>query len=484
MWFEVDKDGLAKLLERKGKAFAVLELIQNAWDAVESSKSNITRNVQISITPVPGRALSRLVVSDDHPDGFSDLRHSFTLFADTAKRTDPEQRGRFNLGEKLVLALCETACIKSTTGSVYFGQSGRRTSREKTGNGSEFSGLIRMTRDELEETFRVVSTVIPPRTVNTFLNGKQLVERVPVIEFVATLPTELADDDGYIRKTARKTTVQLFEVLDGEIASIYEMGIPVIDTGDKYHVNVLQKVPMNSDRDNVPPSYLQTLRVLVLNEMHQKLSPDESNADWARAATSDVRCSDSAMTKMLDHRFGQKRASYDPSDPESNMKVVSLGYTLITGRQMSKQEWNNARRAGVIPPAGQVAPCKPTFSSIAPLLGRDKWTDGMVDVVQYTKDLAYKLMGIDLSVYLLDGVGYDAIYERRDDNAASLTYYVKSLGVEWFDLKNPDVDRLIIHEFGHQISGNHLSTEYHEALCKIGADMKQLALTDPDFFNR
>ena len=31
-WFTVDKDGLAQILEKRGKGFAVLELIQNAWD--------------------------------------------------------------------------------------------------------------------------------------------------------------------------------------------------------------------------------------------------------------------------------------------------------------------------------------------------------------------------------------------------------------------------------------------------------------------
>ena len=31
-WFEVDKDGLAQILERKGKEFALFELVQNAWD--------------------------------------------------------------------------------------------------------------------------------------------------------------------------------------------------------------------------------------------------------------------------------------------------------------------------------------------------------------------------------------------------------------------------------------------------------------------
>ena len=31
-WFEIDKQGLAKILERKGKEFVVFELLQNCWD--------------------------------------------------------------------------------------------------------------------------------------------------------------------------------------------------------------------------------------------------------------------------------------------------------------------------------------------------------------------------------------------------------------------------------------------------------------------
>ena len=31
-WFDVDKKGLAKLLEKKGKSFILYELIQNCWD--------------------------------------------------------------------------------------------------------------------------------------------------------------------------------------------------------------------------------------------------------------------------------------------------------------------------------------------------------------------------------------------------------------------------------------------------------------------
>jgi hypothetical protein len=75
-YFEVDKKGLAKLLEEKGKQFAVYELIQNAWDTS-------AKKVDITFKKIPGRPLARIVVTDDDPDGFIDLTHSFTLFAES-----------------------------------------------------------------------------------------------------------------------------------------------------------------------------------------------------------------------------------------------------------------------------------------------------------------------------------------------------------------------------------------------------------------
>jgi hypothetical protein len=41
-WFEVDKQGLAKILERKGKEFVLFELVQNAWDEPGVTKVNVT----------------------------------------------------------------------------------------------------------------------------------------------------------------------------------------------------------------------------------------------------------------------------------------------------------------------------------------------------------------------------------------------------------------------------------------------------------
>src|SRR5262252_513554 len=147
-WFEVDAQGLAKLVRRKGMSFILHELLQNAWD------THATR-VDVELSPIAGRQLIRLVVTDNDPQGFIKLDHGYTLYAESLKKADPTKRGRFNLGEKLVVAACETAKLQSTTGTIYFERVGkelqRRETREKLPEGSRFEAEIRMTRAELEE---------------------------------------------------------------------------------------------------------------------------------------------------------------------------------------------------------------------------------------------------------------------------------------------------------------------------------------------
>ena len=57
--------------------------------------------------------------------------------------------------------------------------------------------------------------------------------------------------------------MSLYEPLPGEVASLYEMGLPIVCTEDKWHVSVGQKIPLNKDRNNVPPRYLKAVRTLV-----------------------------------------------------------------------------------------------------------------------------------------------------------------------------------------------------------------------------
>lgn len=93
------------------------------------------------------------------------------------------------------------------------------------------------------------------------------------------------------------------------------------------------------------PAYLRAVRTLVLNEMYGKLEQADANETWVRQASSDPDCSHEAIKKILDLRFGEKRAAYDPSDPESNKTWVSKGGTVVYGSMMNAQEWKKAKEA-------------------------------------------------------------------------------------------------------------------------------------------
>ena len=96
-WFSVDKSGLGRQAEEQGKGRLVGELIQNALD-----EPGVTQ-IAVTLALVPGQDLADLSVEDDAPEGFRNLSDAYTLFAESYKRRNPEQRGQFNLGESASL---------------------------------------------------------------------------------------------------------------------------------------------------------------------------------------------------------------------------------------------------------------------------------------------------------------------------------------------------------------------------------------------
>lgn len=477
-WFAVDKEGLGKQAEEHSKGRLIGELIQNALD-----EQGVTR-VDVTLSVIPGRPLAEIVVDDDSPEGFRDLSHAYTLFAESYKRGDPTRRGQFNLGEKLVLALCESASVSTTKGTVMFELGGGRLEkpRRKRARGSEFRGRFRMTREEFPDVCDYLRSLLVPESIALTFNGDRLMSRQPLRTFSATLATPIADQQGVMRCKLRETLVGLFKPLEGETTSLYEMGLPIVETGDKWHVNICQKIPLNRDRDNVQPAYLRAIRALVLNEAHDLLTADDANRPFVRDGSSHPNCSAKAIRKVLDLRFGKKRASYDPSDPEANKKWVSQGGTLVYGAMLNADEWKNAKDADAIQPAGQLCPTAKPYSldpnaPSADVIPPEKWTDGMRNIAAYAAFLARTLMDINIVVMMVRTSNrFVACYgnERLDFN-------VLRLGHRWFEQgASEDVDRLLIHEFGHQYSGDHLSSDYHEALCILGAKLKRLALEAPD----
>jgi hypothetical protein len=462
--------------EEHGKGRLIGELVQNALD-----EPGVTQ-IAVALALVPGRPLADLTVEDDSPEGFKDLSHAYTLFAESYKRTNPEQRGQYNFGEKLVLAVCEQASISTTKGTVLFTGDGRiERPRRKRERGSALQGRIMLTREGYPEVCGYLRSLLLPDGVVVTFNGDRLLPRKPLRTFEASLETLLADDQGVMRPRVRKTQVAIYEALPDEVPGLYEMGLPVVETGDRWHVSVGQKVPLNRDRDNVKPGFLQAVRVAVLNAAYDLLATEEeATAAWCKLAGSDRRCADEATKHLIRLRFGEKVAAPDPSDVEAMKRFKSQGGTMVVG--LSKGEWSNVRRSGAVLPAGQLCPTAKPYSADpdadpVTIIPEEKWTEGMKNVTAYAVFLARALMQVSLTVSVVHTTNnFRACYGSR-----RLDLNLLRLGHKWFEQgATEDVDALLIHEFGHEHSGDHLSEKYHEALCKLGAGLKKLALERPE----
>ena len=223
---DIDKEGRRKSLGQKDKFFLLTEMVSNAWD------EDITK-VEVTLSRPDEAGQSWLRVIDNRPTGWADLTHSHTLFAESAKKGSSSKRGRFNAGEKDVLALAIEARVTTIKGQVLFNEDGTRTEGTETREvGSEFAGRFHLTLEEYEHIVRQAKLLLPPKDVATTINGIELPYREPVGTFLDTLSIPLADNEGVMRNTERQTQVHLYEKLPGEVAMIFEMGIPVVELGD------------------------------------------------------------------------------------------------------------------------------------------------------------------------------------------------------------------------------------------------------------
>jgi hypothetical protein len=471
-WFDVDKAGLAKLLQERGAAFSVLELVQNALD---------TQATEVTVDLVKaGKGLYSLTVTDNDPEGFSNLAHAFTLFAESEKKGRADLRGRFNLGEKLVLALCDNAEIRSTKGSVRFDAEGRHVTDNATEVGSVVALRIRLSDADAKEVARLVKTVLIPENVTVTYNGERLDVRKAIRVIKTSLPTVIARADGVLRNSVRKTDVRLVEIKDGEKPTLYELGIPVVEIDLPVHVDVQQKVPLGFNRDNVTPAYRRALCVAVANEAPDLITSDgAASRGWATEALTDPSISAEAVAAILEAKYEAPVGNlvrYDPSDPESRNEAQSRGLTVVGGRAFSPEAWEQINRAGLLPAAGKVTPSRnsvlrqPEGDDEHPLevIAPSAYTEQQNAVVAYAVAFAEFLLGKPVMARIVkDDRSYSASWAAR-----ILTLNAKRLSRSFWTSELA-VDEIVLHEVAHNFAGDHLDHVYYEAVTRLGAKARR-----------
>lgn len=476
---EIDAKGFARIQGDKPKSRIFAELYQNAKD--EAGVEVIT----IDLTPVPGRPLVEFKVTDDSPEGFVDLSHAYTLFAPSYKLDHPEKSGWMNLGEKMVIVGCKSMTIHTTKGTVEFDmdtQERKDNAWRKRDKGTEITGQMKMTREEYEECLAFLHTLLVPEGIVLKVNGVVVPQRSPFRTFKAKLKTRIlgADAEGFtvVKPTERETTVRLFEVKKGEVACLYELGIPVCPNGAAWHYDIGQKVPLGKDRDSVPESYLTALHTVVLNNTVDLVTSKDVSEIWVREAASNEKCTNEAIGKVLTLRYGDKYAGSDPSDREAENTAKANGYEIVQPRSLTVGERANAVQAGILKPAGQFFRTPRPFSDdpdAPPVEIITKWTEGMRKMADYATWLGQELLGKSITVQVVKELG--DCRSAAFGPSGVLYFSLKSLGYKWFDQAvNQEVNGLLLHEFAHTEGHGHLDHNYHKWLCRLAAKMVDLAL--------
>lgn len=473
--FEVDVANMRKIHGARDKIFIIREMVQNGWD------EDISR-VDILLTPPDENGHSIIKVTDDSPGGWLSLEHAYTMYAESTKANDPTKRGRFNEGEKNVLCLAIEASVTTVSGQVCFDRvRGRWAGTEHRKRGSEFFMKFELTQKEYFDICMKTMLLIPPKDIITTFNGQELPHGAPDLQFETRLRTPC---DG--RNDLRKTDVRLYHAY-GKQAWLYEMGIPVVPlTDDPWHINVMQKMPVGRDRDNIQPSYLAEVRVAVFNKFYDKIPATQQSLLSMQAAAGNPKSSREGVEAHMKGRFGNDFVMEDPSDKGSKEECVSQGMVVIERNDLSPEMRKRLRkmkdktnpRKAYLRKAGEVCPTNVDVPQ-SKVINPENYDAATADYVALIERLAPRLINRVVTARVID--------DPESPIQGSFAYKpgVMTVNLDCHDPSNvADNFELLIHEFAHNTlnSNAHLKDVFYKTEELIAGKLTVLALEEPELF--
>lgn len=129
-------------------------------------------------------------------------------------------------------------------------------------NGSARPTMIedRYSKYLCEDLDGIVRRIIPPSGVEIQINGEMLLRRLPV----QSLEVYLMESNRRKGDKYSPARVALYNAHDDFDAAIYEEGIPVVEIGGMWDINVLRRVPRSVvNEEKMCPEFIRAVRSLV-----------------------------------------------------------------------------------------------------------------------------------------------------------------------------------------------------------------------------
>lgn len=337
--FAVSTAGLRELHAGREPWTLLKELVQNAWDEFPAA-------TECAVTIERGETRGTLDVTvEDNGAGFRNPADAWTLMGPTAKRLEPTKRGRFNLGEKEIIAVSREARIETVGTTIIFPKSGgREVKRNRRDGGTIIQATMPWRWSDLDDLVDALRRFRPTGCELT-VNGEPVEQREPLAVFEAALETIIQDAPGEpLRKSRRRVRVDVLPRRE-ERGWLYELGIPVQVIELPFDVDVQQKIPMPPNRDTVSAAYLQDICAEVLNATHDQLDGEQASEAWVGVALEDSRVDEAAVQGVVKARHGDKVAIWS-SNPEANVRAIEDGYEVVHPRSMSPAERRHVKELG------------------------------------------------------------------------------------------------------------------------------------------
>jgi len=470
-WFEVDRRGYSDLMKGRELWRLLLEPVSNAFDAD-------AKNVSVTIGREARSPFVEFVCEDDG-EGFTNIRLAYTFYANTDRRTNPCKRGRFTVGEKAFLSICEEGMIETGDKRVTFDDKGRHPGTLRNPRvGSLIRAVVKLDLAEEKLVSEKLKDIIVPDGVRLTINTVPVVQRDTYKSFRAVLDSPIRVPSGSLRIRARETEVRLYIPQDStgtpQVAYLYELGIPVQPLECPYHVNIMQKIPLAQERDMVSDKFLRGIYAEVLNAVVDELAPEHSSDTWVRIAVSDPRCRDETVVKVREKRFGEKAVLWS-SDTEANEKALAEGYQIIHPKTLSEEERSRFEQLGLKHSTDIFGRTPAPANYVKP-------NDDMMRVAEYAMALAKELIAKDISVSFFKQFDNPS---AADYGCGELSFNISRLGYAWFRQgKTPEVTALIVHELAHEANDpdyahGHI---YVRRLAKLAGMLPFLATKKPQLF--